>query len=142
MCELGSLTHEHNVRYDAGEALYDLADLLMSGYKSVHAVNRVLGELEHKGVFRRDPKPALAKLGLTPSDVVKGKWADADSNRGRARRMVTRRGAVALLKTASKRAPPAVGRIVAWLAADVEATADLLPATPHSAEACLNVHMG
>lgn len=139
--DMGTLTQKHNVRYDAGTDRLDLADLLIAGYDSWYAAQRVLGELSQMGAF--DHKPAaLAKLKLAASDIGKGKWADEESNRGRARHMVSRKGAAAMVHSTSARAPHALRQMAAWLADALTDPVTLLPATPHSTDACCNVHDG
>lgn len=139
--DMGTLTQKHNVRYDAGTERFDLADLLIAGYDSWYAAQRVLGELRRSGIFAHKPA-ALAKLKLAASDIAKGKWADEDSNRGRSRHMVSRQGAAAMVHSTSAHTPHAVRQMGAWLADARNDPVALLPATPHSAEACGNVHEG
>lgn len=118
--DMGTLTREYAVRYDAGQQLYDLADVLTAAYDGkVATVNKKLTELKKGGAFAGPGQPLWndqVPKWEPGSDVDKVKWTEDARGGGRGRHACSHRATATLLRhSAGKRAPVIVGAIACWI---------------------------
>lgn len=116
--DMGTLTRMHCVRYDAGQQLYDLADVLTAAYQGkVATVNKKLAALKKSGAFAG---PTHAFWGdhawRAGTDVDKVKWTDDLRGSGRGRHACSHRATTTMLRhSAGPRAPFILGAIACWI---------------------------
>ena len=114
--DMGTLTRGHAVRYDAGQQLYDLTDVMHAAYNgSLATVYKKMSKLKKEGFFSGVVGEAWAELELGLEDMTKIQWTD-DCAAGRRRHACSHRATEALLRhTAGPRAPEILGAIACWI---------------------------
>lgn len=117
--DMGTFTTRHHVRYDAGQQLYDLTDVLKVAYNGKLAtVNKKIALLKKAGAFKPSGALWIAENWQAGTDVDSVKWSDEEEARavGRGRRACSHRAVATLLrKSAGPRAPPVLGALACWI---------------------------
>ncbi len=141
--DMGALSTERFVRYDEDLHLYDVRDMVELAYDSVDAASRVLHELRKEGFLDIERTQMwLVDHGLEHYDFGRLKWADAPSNRGRARELASARACAQMLSsTAGPRPPHALWPLIGWFLEASPTTVAFLEATPADAAQRANVHL-
>ena len=118
--DMGVFTKEFAIRYDAGQQLYDLADVMNAAYSGrASSVRRTIAKLNKMGAFKKGGALWLAQGWQADTDFAKVKWAAADDDarsKGDGRKACSHKVMPFLLqKSAGRRAGMLVNAIACWI---------------------------
>lgn len=114
--DMGMYTNEFAIRYDAGEQLYDVTDVMYAAYRGrASSVNRAISKLTKMGAFKKSSGLWAAHGWREGSDVDKLKWVGARAH-GDGRKMASHKAMPFMLQqSAGDRAGHLVDAIAFWI---------------------------
>ena len=116
--DMGPYTREHVVRYDAGQQLYDLADVMVAAYRGrASTVHKAIGRLTKLGAFKEGSEFWKKQQWQAGIDFDKIKWTnDGDAKKGDGRKVCSHKAIPVMLESSrGHRAGLEVDGVASWI---------------------------